>query len=500
MSERAVGLLRSVRSSITGMPLRVRLLTVVAVLLALALAASSLIVTVLMRSYLLDRTDEELRTYGEIAAAVAYDSGGAQTIQPNFTVRFSRPDGSGAIQVAEAATEPDAAPRIPPLTSRDPIVTAGRPFTVDSQDADDADLKWRAIAGLNQRGDAIYVVAVPLRQMEETLSSVLAYAALIGLLVLAAAMALGWYAVRRAFGSLTRIEDTAAAIAAGDLSQRVPEPDTRDEVASLSRSLNAMLAQIEQSFAVREASEQRMRQFVADASHELRTPLATVRGYAELYRQGAVSRPEDVTGAFGRIESEASRMSGLVEDLLVLARLEGERPLVIDDVDLAVLGGDAVQDARVLQPDRHIRLVGLHGPLGPVHASGDEQRLRQVVTNLLSNALHHTPAGSPVEIAVGRLPDGTAALEVRDHGEGIDPAKARRVFERFYREDPSRSRRGTGGTGGTGLGLAIVAAIVTAHHGKVGVAPTPGGGATFVLQLPQRAHSSTSARVDEAQV
>ena len=313
-------------------------------------------------------------------------------------------------------------------------------------------------------------------------------------------MALGWYAVRRAFGPLTRIEDTAAAIAAGDLSQRVPEPDTRDEVASLSRSLNAMLAQIEQSFAVREASEQRMRQFVADASHELRTPLATVRGYAELYRQGAVSRPEDVTGAFGRIESEASRMSGLVEDLLVLARLEGERPLVIDDVDLAVLGGDAVQDARVLQPDRRIRLVGLHGPLGPVLASGDEQRLRQVVTNLLSNALHHTPAGSPVEIAVGRLPDGTAALEVRDHGEGIDPVKARRVFERFYREDPSRSRRGSGGTGGTGLGLAIVAAIVTAHQGKVGVAPTPGGGATFILQLPQRAHSSTSARVDEAPV
>ncbi len=490
-------LLHSVRTSVTGMPLRVRLLMVVAVLLALALAASSIIVTVLMRAYLLDRTDEELRTYGEIAAAVAYDSGGSQTIQPNFTVRFSRPDGTGAIQVAEAATEPEAAPKIPLLTRGDVQVVSGRPFTVASQDADDADLMWRAIAGLNQRGDAIYVVAVPLRQMEETLSSVLAYAALIGLLVLAAAMALGWYAVRRAFGPLTRIEDTAAAIAAGDLSQRVPEPDTRDEVASLSRSLNAMLAQIEQSFAVREASEQRMRQFVADASHELRTPLATVRGYAELYRQGAVSRPEDVTGAFGRIESEASRMSGLVDDLLVLARLEGERPLSIDDVDLAVIGGDAVQDARVLQPDRRIRLVGLAGPLAPVHVAGDEQRLRQVVTNLLSNALHHTPAGTPVEIAVGVRPDGTAALEVRDHGDGIDPAKARRVFERFYRADPSRSRRGTGGTG---LGLAIVAAIVTAHHGKVGVAQTPGGGATFVLQLPQPPHSMASARVDESPV
>jgi two-component system OmpR family sensor kinase len=492
--------LHTVRTRVTGMPLRVRLLTVVAVLLALALAASSIIVTVLMRAYLLDRTDEELRTYGEIAATVPYGSGVTQTIQPNFTVRITRLDGSGAIQASEAATEPNAAPRLPLLDSTDPLVTKGTPFTVDSQDADDADLKWRAIAGVNQRGDGIYVVAVPLRQMEETLSSVLAYAALIGLLVLGAAMALGWYAVRRAFGPLTQIEDTAAAIAAGDLSQRVPEADTRDEVASLSRSLNAMLAQIEQSFAVREASEQRMRQFVADASHELRTPLATVRGYAELYRQGAVSRPEDVSGAFGRIESEASRMSGLVEDLLVLARLEGERPLSIDDVDLAVLGGDAVQDARVRQPDRHIRLVGLGQPLGPVHVRGDEQRLRQVVTNLLSNALNHTPAGTPVEVAVGTLPDGTAVLEVRDHGDGIDPAKARRVFERFYREDPSRSRPGTGGTGGTGLGLAIVAAIVSAHHGKVGVAQTPGGGATFVLQLPQEPHSSTSARSDEAPV
>jgi len=486
-------LVRAVHAGVGGMPLRVRLLTVVAVLLALALAGSSIIVTVLMRSYLLDRTDEELRTYGQIAAAVAYDSGGAQTIQPNFTVRFARPDGTGAIQVAEAATEPEAEPEIPVLTGADPRVASGQPFTVESQDAGDADLKWRAIAGLNERRDAIYVVAVPLRAMEDTLSSVLAYAALIGLVVLGAAMGLGWYAVRRAFGPLTSIEDTAAAIAAGDLTQRVPEPDTRDEVASLSRSLNAMLAQIEQSFAGREASEQRMRQFVADASHELRTPLATVRGYAELYRQGAVSRPDDVAGAFGRIESEASRMSGLVEDLLVLARLEGERPLAVDDVDLAVLGGDAVQDARVLQPDRHIRLVGLSGRLTPVHVAGDEQRLRQVLTNLVSNALHHTPPGTPVEIAVGLQTDGSAAIEVRDHGDGIDPAKARRVFERFYREDPARSRRGTGGSG---LGLAIVAAIVGAHHGRVGVAATPGGGATFVVQLPQRPHRITSAHVD----
>ncbi len=490
--------LNRLRDGLQRMPLRLRLLAVVVVLLTAALAASGLIVNVLLRAYLLDRADEELRTYGEIAASVAYGSGGSQTIQPNFTVRLYLPDGSSGVRVAEAATETGAEPLIPPLTARDPRVALNRTFTVPSVTSDDDELQWRVIAGVNQRKDAVYVVAVPLRQMENTLDSVLGYAALIGLAVLVAVMLIGWYAVRRAFRPLNQIEDTAAAIAAGDLSQRVPELHTGDEVASLSRSLNAMLSHIEQSFTLREASEERMRQFVADASHELRTPLATVRGYAELYRQGAVNRPEDVTGAFARIESEASRMGGLVEDLLVLARLDGERPLATEDVDLAVLAGDATQDARVLAPDRRIRLVGLGGPLGSVHVTGDEQRLRQVMGNLVANALNHTPPGTPVEVALGIRPDGTAAVEVRDHGPGVDPERARRVFERFYRADPSRSR--AGGVGGNGLGLAIVAAIVAAHHGKVGVTQTPGGGATFVLELPQRLHSNAKAEVDEPQV
>ena len=280
----------------------------------------------------------------------------------------------------------------------------------------------------------------------------------------------------------------------------MPEPSTRDEVASLSRSLNAMLAQIEQSFAVREASEEHMRQFVADASHELRTPLATVRGYAELYRQGAVTNPEDVAVAFGRIESEASRMSGLVEDLLVLARLEGERPVVFDDVDLAVLGGDATLDARVLAPDRHIRLIGLDGPLGPVHVLGDEQRLRQVVTNLVSNALHHTPAGTNVEIAVGNRSNGCAALEVRDHGDGVDPARARRVFERFYRGDPSRSRRSNGRAAVPDWAWPSSRPSSARTTARSASPQTPGGGATFVLELPQHAHSDATASLDDEEV
>ena len=242
-----------------------------------------------------------------------------------------------------------------------------------------------------------------------------------------------------------------------------------------------MLAQIEQSFAVSEASEERMRQFVADASHELRTPLAAVRGYAELYRQGAVTNPEDVAGTMRRIEDESIRMGGLVNDLLLLTRLDRQRPLERGPVDLTVLAVDAVQDARALDPARRVRLLGLAGDLKPTIVEGDEAKLRQVVTNLVGNAVIHTPAGTDIEIAVGSGPTGRARLEVRDHGGGVDPVKARKVFERFYRADPSRVR---GAGGGNGLGLAIVAAIVEAHHGQVVVAATPGGGATFVVDLP----------------
>jgi two-component system OmpR family sensor kinase len=309
----------------------------------------------------------------------------------------------------------------------------------------------------------------------------LTFSILIGLAVIASCALLGWYGVRRAFRPLSQIEDTAAAIAAGDLARRIPEPAAKDEVASLSRSLNAMLAQIEQSFAVRQASEERMSQFVADASHELRTPLAAVRGYAELYRQGAVTEPEDVTATMRRIEDESIRMGGLVNDLLILTRLDRHRPLERGPVDLTVLAADAVQDARALDPTRHVRLLGLSGDLQPTTIEGDEAKLRQVVTNLVGNAVNHTPEGTGIEIAVGSGAPGHARLEVRDHGGGVDPVRARRVFERFYRADPSRVR---GHGGGNGLGLAIVAAIVSAHHGQVGVAATPGGGATFVVDLP----------------
>jgi two-component system OmpR family sensor kinase len=206
-----------------------------------------------------------------------------------------------------------------------------------------------------------------------------------------------------------------------------------------------------------------------------------VGGYAELYRQGALSTADAVTGAMGRIESEAHRMSGLVEDLLTLARLDGERPLELQTVDLAVLAADAAQDARTITPDRHVVATGISGPIEPTELEADERQLRQVVTNLVTNARIHTPEGSPVEILVGRVDAEHVALHVRDHGLGIPEADRLNVFERFYRADWSRSR---GKGGGNGLGLAIVAAIVGAHGGQVGVRETLGGGATFVVVLP----------------
>jgi two-component system OmpR family sensor kinase len=254
-----------------------------------------------------------------------------------------------------------------------------------------------------------------------------------------------------------------------------------------------MLTQIESAFRAREASEARTRRFAADASHELRTPLASIRGFAELYRHGAVPS-EEVPRTMRRIEDEATRMGGLVEDLLMLARLDERRPARAEPVDLAVLAGDAVHDVRGLDPERPVRLSGLQPGSGPVPAVvvGDEGGLRQVVTNLVANAVRHTPAGTPVEVAVGVEPGVApcAVLEVRDHGPGLPPEEAGRVFERFYRVDSSR-RRGTGG--GSGLGLSIVSAVTAAHGGTVDVRTTAGGGATFRVALPLAAgHDGTS--------
>ena len=464
-----------------AVPLRTRLVAIVGTLVGAALVLTSLATAYLMRSDLLTGVDAELESVVRPVASQAladlrssrdsaFPSNYAFELQSQLGVVTRRPTGVTAI------------PDLPDIAVDDPRVTSGEPFTVPSESGP---LRWRFVAGRVSGANATFAVGIPLSTVNHTVTRLLVTTGVIGTLALIVSLVLATYAVRRAFRPLSRIEDTASAIAGGDLTQRIPVRQADDEVTSLSRSLNVMLTRIESSFAVREASEERMRQFVADASHELRTPLATVRGYAELYRQGAVSDSADVGSAMERIEAESERMSGLVEDLLTLARIDDAPVVELTPVDLTVLAADAVADARVRAPERRIALLGLSGPVGPTVVRGSESRLRQVVTNLVANALRHTPDGTPVEVAVGQDAEGVA-LEVRDHGPGVPDEVATKVFERFYRADPSRGRSGGGGSG---LGLAIVAAVVAQHHGLVGVARTPGGGATFVVRLPQETPS-----------
>jgi two-component system OmpR family sensor kinase len=299
---------------------------------------------------------------------------------------------------------------------------------------------------------------------------------IVTLSILVAAGATALFLVQLGLRPLEAMAGTAGEIAAGDLSRRVEDTDERTEVGRLGSSLNVMLSRIEQAFRAKEASEDQLRRFVADASHELRTPLTSIRGYAELFRDGGMARPEDLAAALRRIESESSRMSGLVEDLLLLARLDQGRPFDKAPVDLVTVAEDAVRDALVVAPDRQISVRTSGDDL---IALGDEERLHQVMANLVSNALAHTPEGSPIEI-VGEQSGDYVRLQVIDHGPGVPEAERSKVFDRFWRADESRQRS----KGGNGLGLSIVAAVVFAHEGRVFVADTPGGGATFVVDLP----------------
>lgn len=466
------------------MPLRARLTALLVAFLMIATIGVGATAAIQLRSFLIQRQDAELQAEAKLVGATlttalsngrTLDAAGLSALVPSntYVVHFQLGDSTLQTTLDDAG-----APRLPDLSSH----TDGRPFTVAPSTGDDP---WRVVAGTADDGEAVYAVSVPLSRVTDIVERLVLVVALGTFGVVLLCGVLGWFAVRRAMRPLRQIEDTARAIADGDLARRVPEIGSRDEVASLSNSLNVMLGRIEQSFAAQQRSEDRMRQFVADASHELRTPLATVRGYAELYRQGAIG-PDDVRSAMGRIEGEATRMAGMVNDLLLLTRFDsresryGGSPAKRELVDLTVVAGDAVQDALAIASDRQIRLVGAGGPLVPVNVTGDEDSLRQVLSNLINNALRYTPAGSPIEVSVGRR-DDCAILQVIDHGPGVRETDHERIFERFYRADASRNSA----DGGSGLGLAIVAAIVAAHDGDVAVTGThPGPGATFTVRLP----------------
>jgi two-component system OmpR family sensor kinase len=320
----------------------------------------------------------------------------------------------------------------------------------------------------------ILLIAASLRDHDSTLHRLLLIELAVTAIVLAAMTALGLWIVRVALRPLDEIEKTAAAIAAGDLSRRVERAEDRTEVGRLGLALNKMLEKIEEGVTALEASEAKLRRFVADASHELRTPLAAVRAYAELFDRGAADHPDDLERSMTGISRESERMSVLVEDLLLLAHLDEGRPLEREPVALDEVVAEAIETARTLDPDRPVDVE-----LEPSLVEGDRDRLRQVVDNLLSNVRSHTPADAPLHVGLSH-DDGAAVLTVADSGPGMDAEQVAHAFERFYRADPSRARA----SGGAGLGLAIVAAVIEAHGGEVDAESAPGAGTAFRVRLP----------------
>lgn len=465
------------------MSLRSRLLLVTVVVMAAGLMAASAATYMLLRSSLISRVDQQLRASQGMATRALveaeYGPGPAPVPKggPSVTyigligasgrVAASRSFGFGSVD------SPPALPEELP-GGAEQHNTASQLFTVRSVDGA---LRYRVLATPLPLGQGTIVVASPLSDVEATLNRLILVEGGVAVLVLAAAAGVSLWLVRIGFRPLARIEETAAEIAAGNLSRRVAHEDQRTEVGRLGRALNVMLEKIEAAFAERRASEERLRRFVADASHELRTPLTSIRGYAELFRRGARGRPEDLAKSMRRIEEESVRMGELVEELLLLARLDQGRPLETGPVDLSDLARDAVADASAVQPDRPI---DIEHP-GEVIVQGDEARLRQVILNLLSNALIHTPARTPVHVRVAADGD-KAAIEVTDEGPGLQEDHADKVFDRFFRVDPARSRD----RGNVGLGLSIVSAIVQAHGGEATLDTEPGRGARFVVTLPMR--------------
>jgi two-component system OmpR family sensor kinase len=335
--------------------------------------------------------------------------------------------------------------------------------------------EFRAAAVQVAASGAVSVVAVPLGDTNATLHRLALIELVVSGGILIALGLAAWWLIGLGLRPLRRMGEVAGHIAEGDLSRRVEPEDDRTEVGRLGRSLNAMLAQIEAAFAERAAGERRLRRFLADASHELRTPLASIRGYSELYRIGAARDPAEVERAMSRIEAESARMGGLVDDLLTLARIDEVREPGREPLDLRELLEDARDDARAAAPDRAISLT----PTGPVAIEADGDALRRVFGNLLRNAIVHTPDGTSIEISLAAT-DARATVQVRDHGPGLPAGDPNAVFERFWRDSASRGRD----DGGAGLGLAIVAALVSAHGGSVDASIPAGGGALFTVRLP----------------
>jgi two-component system OmpR family sensor kinase len=486
---------------------------VVGALAAVALLVANVAGVLLIRSYLLGRIDGQLRGMTRPFANEGRTYNANANPAPGFNNRNSRfrglgPDqalylyqADGTLDTARSSLPDSGGPVIEPMTTLTARAATAQPYTVA---ATDGAADWRVIAVPVSATGGVAVVGFSLSEVRQTTDQLMLIDAGVSALVLLLLGAGAAFVVRLGLRPLTVMETLATDISAGNLSGRLADTDPHTEPGRLGVALNSMLGRIETEVDARTASEQRLRQFVADASHELRTPLTSIRGFAELYRRGGAPPGPPLDETMSRIEAEAGRMSVLVEDMLMLARLDRQRPPTMRPVDLLEIAADTIRDAHARVPDRPVRLGGLRDDIDtfePATVLGDEHGLRQVATNLVANALQHTPPKAQVTVRVGRglarppgpatvlsgpatVPPGApmAVLEVSDDGPGVPEMHAPRVFERLYRADSSRTRRGN--AGGSGLGLAIVAAIVHGHGGWVELDAPHDGGATFRVLLP----------------
>jgi len=465
--------------------LRGRLLIGVMSLVVIGLLVANVAMYLSLRTFLMGRVDDQLTNGVDEAANALGATGPFSQRTPYFpvgtVVELIAADGSvadGKVVAPFGTNGPTARPNLPRTLPNYGTDKPAPPYTVAGTEG----VQFRMTDWPEGRFHGQFIVlAIPLTEVQSTLTQLLAQEAVISAAVIAGTLILALLIVQLGLRPLRRMGAVAGEIAVGDYSRRVEPATPKTEIGRLGMALNAMLTQIEAAFAERTASEGRLRRFIADASHELRTPLTSIRGYSEMLRRGASESAADADLARRRIEEESVRMSTLVDDMLLIARLDQGRPLASEAVDLQVIARDAAADARAVAPQREITL---NAP-DRVVVSGDDTRLRQVVGNLVRNALVHTPGRTAIEIAV-TTQNGTAQLSVADHGPGLRAEDRERIFEPFYRADPSRSRD----SGGAGLGLSIVNAVVLAHGGRVQVKETNGGGATFEVQLPLASDSN----------
>ena len=478
-------------ASLANWSLLNRLTLGVVLLSTLGFVASDIAAQSLLRNYLTHEVDKELLSVagGSIprleSSGIASDEddfedhegrrakpGPLRNIPTATSVTLLGPDGIVLGQIGGDLSAIEITNYLSGITAEKFERYGDRPFTIEVPGSD-----FRVISRALPSGLGNVVVAQSMENIDRTLGRLQGLFILIGFVMIFLIALASRKVIRVGLKPLANVEETAERIAEGDLTARLPQVKPNTEVGRLVNTLNTMLGRIEESFAARVESESKLRRFVADASHELRTPITAIRGFAELHRQGAVSGEERTKELIGRIESESKRMGSLVEDLLLLARLDQSREMKSEPVNLSKLVAEAVESARAAGPNHPVHFDSANEE---IYALGDNNRIHQVVANLLANARAHTPAGTKIEVSLSQDTDGVR-IKIADNGPGLSKEDQAKIFERFYRADPSRVRNDGEGTG---LGLSIVDAVMRAHAGKVSVESELGKGATFTLFFP----------------